>query len=116
MNHLPAPAPRARNTDPQPSHDAATNATHHAHDDQTIVLQAHANAGQRGLTGNELAETTGRDYSKIGPRRPALERDGFVEKAFGEDGKRMRRGGQGVYRVTAKGIAAVDVLNGRPAA
>lgn len=46
-----------------------------------IVLAAHVAAGERGLTGPELAVATRRTYEQIGPRRKPLEMAGLVEKA-----------------------------------
>lgn len=94
-----------RHTDPHASRIAAARAAYGARDNTDLCLRAHVDAGERGLTGDELAAATGVAYQAIGPRRPGLERDGLLEKVRGEDGRQLRRGGKGVYRATADGRA-----------
>lgn len=94
------PLALARNTDPAPAHEAAAKVN--VHGDAWLVLRAHVEAGERGLTGDDLEAATGRKYQAIGPRRPWLEAQGWVA-ATGD-----RRGGKGVYVATAEGVAAWD--------
>jgi hypothetical protein len=70
--------PLARTSDPQTAHDAAHAARSTAAHNRYRVLQAHYAAGERGLTGDELAAATGLPYAVIGPRRPSLEADGLI--------------------------------------
>lgn len=95
---VPAPPAHARNTDPAPAHEAAARVN--VHGDAWLVLRAHVEAGERGLTGDDLEAATGRRYSNIGPRRPWLEAQGWVAPT-GD-----KRGGKGVYVATAEGVAA----------
>jgi hypothetical protein len=48
--------------------------------DRELVLRAHREAGEVGLTGEELATVTGRRYESVGPRRPGLVADGLLFK------------------------------------
>lgn len=102
----------ARRTDPTPAHQAA--ATVNATDDAHAVLLAHLAAGPTGLTGDELATALGRPYEAVGPRRPALRDAGWVEQVIGPDGKQVRRGGKGVWRITDAGVTAAHNIR-RPA-
>ena len=98
-----ADAPRARLSDPATAHEAAARALPWASVARWIVLCAHADAGERGLTGNELEQATGKPYAKLGPRRPALEAEGLVEKVYKTPSQPVRREGQQVYRCTELG-------------
>lgn len=91
-------APIARNTDPQAAHDAAARAAHDYTFDQWLVLAAHV--ASRDLNGDELGAVCGRPYQSVGPRRPALERNGLIEETG------TRRKGKGCYRATDAGRAA----------
>lgn len=91
-------APIARNTDPQAAHDAAARARHDYTFDQWLVLAAHV--ASRDLNGDELGAVCGRPYQSVGPRRPALERNGLIEETG------TRRKGKGCYRATDAGRAA----------
>lgn len=73
--------PVARSTDPDTAHDAARGARGRLTADMRLVLAAHVAAGERGLTGAELAAVTRRPYESVGPRRKPLEVAGLVEKA-----------------------------------
>ena len=100
----PAPnAPLARTTDPAASHQAATRAATFAESNRAKVLIAHADAGPRGLTGDELEEATKRPYESLGPRRPSLERAGLIVKVTDEFGHALQRNKKQVYRVTPAG-------------
>lgn len=70
--------PLARPTDPQTAHDAANVAKSSTAANRLRVLIAHRDAGERGLTGDELAAATGEPYAVIGPRRPSLAEDGLI--------------------------------------
>ena len=91
-------APIARSTDPQAAHDAAARAAHDYTFDQWLVLAAHV--ASRDLNGDELGAVCGRPYQSVGPRRPALERNGLIEETG------TRRKGKGCYRATDAGRAA----------
>lgn len=91
-------APIARNSDPQAAHDAAARAAHDYTFDQWLVLAAHV--ASRDLNGDELGAVCGRPYQSVGPRRPALERNGLIEETG------TRRKGKGCYRATDAGRAA----------
>lgn len=91
-------APIARNTDPQAAHDAAARAAHDYTFDQWLVLAAHVASVD--LNGDELGAVCGRPYQSVGPRRPALERNGLIEETG------TRRTGKGCYRATDAGRAA----------
>jgi len=80
LDLLPA-TPVARSTDPDTAHDAARGARARLTADMRLVLAAHVAAGERGLTGAELAAVTRRPYESVGPRRKPLEVAGLVEKA-----------------------------------
>ena len=80
------------------------------------MLCAHADAGEHGLTGNELETVTGRPYAKLGPRRPALEAAGLVEKVFKTPSQPVRRDGQQVYRCTPLGYEHATAVRRRGAA
>lgn len=97
--------PAARSTDPSTSHDAARRASSRAAADSELVLLAHADAGERGLTGYELAAATGRWYSSVGPRRPGLERLGLIAKVTGLRRENDRGNPEQVYRITHAGKA-----------
>ena len=70
--------PLARTSDPQTAHDAANVAKSSTAANRLRVLIAHRDAGERGLTGDELAAATGEPYAVIGPRRPSLAEDGLI--------------------------------------
>jgi hypothetical protein len=108
--------PRARLSDPATAHEAAARALPWASVARWIVLCAHADAGERGLTGNELEQVAGRPYAKLGPRRPALEADGLVEKLYRTPSQPVRRDGQQVYIVTALGLEHARAVRQRGAA
>jgi len=72
--------PLARATDPDTAHHAARAQAGRLTADMRLVLAAHVAAGERGLTGPELAAATRRTYEQIGPRRKPLERAGLVEQ------------------------------------
>jgi hypothetical protein len=93
----------ARHTDPNTSHQAARRAAHSAVSNSDMCLIAHAEAGTRGLNGDELEAKTGRPYQTIGPRRPDLERAGYVEQATTADGVPIERNNKQVYRITDAG-------------
>jgi len=91
-------APIARNSDPAAAHDAAARAAHDYTFDQWLVLAAHVASVD--LNGDELGAVCGRPYQSVGPRRPALERNGLIEETG------TRRKGKGCYRATDAGRAA----------
>ena len=97
--------PLARTSDPDTSRAAAIVARNKLTDNQRRVLIAHAEAGADGLSGDEMAEKMGGEaqYALLGPRRPQLERAGFLEKA----GLRPNRRNNPVqvYRCTPSGFA-----------
>ena len=95
-------APIARNTDPQPAHDAARTAKSIASERRVLTLHAHEAAGERGLTGDELELVTGIDYDVIGPRRPWLVDNGFLV-ATGARRVNRRGNSEGVYVITDAG-------------
>jgi hypothetical protein len=100
--------PRARNSDPQTAHQAAARARSTAALNRDRCLIAHADAGDEGLTGEELAAATGLEYATIGPRRPRLEDDGLLVKGR-RDGcewtrPNARGNAQQVYVATAAGL------------
>ena len=95
--------PAARVTDPSTSHEAARRASSRAAADAELVLLAHADAGERGLTGSELEAATRRSYSVIGPRRPGLERLGLIAKVNGMRRENDRGNPEQVYRITGSG-------------
>ena len=99
----PVPAPLARTTDPAASHQAASRAAIFAESNRAKVLIAHADAGPRGLTGDELEEATKRPYESLGPRRPSLERAGLIVKVTDDLGNDVQRNKKQVYRVTIAG-------------
>lgn len=100
--------PVARATDPQPAWNAAADAKSAAARNRVRCIMAHANAGDNGLTGDELERETGVAYETIGPRRPWLEDNGFLVAA----GTRPNNGGRsvGVYVITAEGRRMVADL------
>ncbi len=95
--------PAARSTDPSTSHDAARRASSRAAADSELVLLAHADAGERGLTGYELEAATRRPYQSVGPRRPGLERLGLIAKVPGLKRENERGNPEQVYRITHAG-------------
>ena len=108
-----AGAPIARLTDPPAAHEAAARVAEWAQVHRWIVLCAHADAGEHGLTGNELEQVTGRPYAKLGPRRPALERDGLVRKLYRTPSQPVRRDGQQVYVITSTGVEHAHAVRAR---
>jgi hypothetical protein len=104
-----APHRHARNTDPEPAHTAAAKAQTHAAQSRCDVLFAHIDAGDNGLTGEELETVIGRPYKNIGPRRPWLCDNGFIVKTaitrLNKDDNAM-----GVYVVTEAGVAMGEQL------
>lgn len=100
--------PRARVTDPVTAHHAADRARHKLTENQRAVLQAHAQAGPQGLTGDEMADLFGGEhtYPLYGPRRPQLERAGLLEKAGMRNNRRNNP--VTVYRCTEAGYAAAE--------
>ncbi len=107
--------PVARSTDPDTSWHAANKAKTVAAEDRIKCLMAHVKAGDSGLTGDELEQVTGRPYQSIGPRRPWLEDNGFIEKAHGV--KRANRAGNAeqVYRITPAGYEMAAKLEAEAA-
>lgn len=99
------PLARARHSDPASAHEAARRARRELTDNQRRVLIVHAQAGADGLSGDEMADKMGGEaqYALLGPRRPQLERAGFLEKA----GLRPNRRNNPVqvYRCTPSGFA-----------
>jgi len=91
--------PAARATDPATSHEAAARAALNVTFDAWLVLAAHVEA-ENGLTGDELADATGRKYESVGPRRKPLTTDGWLV------GTEERRNRKGVWEATDKGRAA----------
>jgi hypothetical protein len=73
-----APPAVARSTDPVTSWDAAR--TVDVLSVRELVLRAHREAGEAGLTGEELVTVTGRRYESVGPRRTGLVADGWLFK------------------------------------
>lgn len=98
----PIDEPSARATDPQPAHDAAKTAKALASERRIICLLAHETAGGEGLTGHELEAATGIEYDVIGPRRPWLERNGFLEPN-GLRRANPKGNTEGVYVITEAG-------------
>jgi len=100
--------PVARATDPRPAWNAAADAKSAAARNRVRCIMAHANAGDHGLTGDELEQATGVPYQTIGPRRPWLEDNGFLVAA----GTRPNNGGRpvGVYVITGEGRSMVADL------
>ncbi len=98
-----AAVPLARTTDPQTSHDAAHTARGRARQDAWLVLVAHRNAGDQGLTGTELEDATDRPYQSVGPRRPALCAAGWIEAWEGCKRPNRRGNPEQVYRITTDG-------------
>ena len=99
---------KARITDPVTSHMAAKRANGKAAADAEAVLQAHAEAGERGLTGEELELAMRRPYQSVGPRRPGLERQGLLIKAGTRTNSRGNT--ETVYRITRAGLQAAQQL------
>ena len=99
--------PLARTSDPQSAHDAANVARSSAAANRMRVLIAHRDAGERGLTGDELAAATQLPYSVIGPRRPSLEADGLI---YATNVRRPSNRGvmQQVYAITEAGRVTAD--------
>ncbi len=95
--------PAARATDPGTSHEAARRASSRAAADSELVLLAHCDAGERGLTGHELEAATRRPYESVGPRRPGLERLGLIAKVTGMRRENERGNPEQVYRITNAG-------------
>ena len=102
-DELSALPPTARTSDPGTSHKAATRAAIKAESNKALLLIAHAEAGSRGLTGDEIETATGKPYQSIGPRRPALEEAGLVRKAIGDNGRLVERNDKQVYVITPMG-------------
>ena len=94
------PGAHARNTDPAAAHQAAALANTNVRFDTWLVLAAHIAAGEHGMTGDDFLKRTGRDYTRLGPRRPWLVDAGWVELAD------VKRKAKGVYRATDAGRAA----------
>jgi hypothetical protein len=92
---VPAPPALSRATDPATSRMAA--ATVDVLSDRELVLRAHREAGDAGLTGEELATVTGRRYESVGPRRPGLVADGLLFKVPGVRRANSRGNMQDVY-------------------
>jgi len=99
--------PVARHTDPATAHDAANVAKSNAAHNRLKVLLAHYEAGERGLTGDELEQATGLPYETLGPRRPALEADGLIV-ATGTRRPNRRGNMQAVYRITEAGRVVAE--------
>lgn len=98
-----APVARARTTDPDTSHDAARKVN--VHGDTWLLLRLHVEAGERGLTGDDIETVSGRPYQSLGPRRPWLVEAGWVA-ATGD-----KRNGKGVYTATPAGVEAWNRQN-----
>lgn len=112
----PAATANTRTLDPTTSHQAAEKVRNRTKADTELVLVAHARAGARGLTGDELEQATGRPYQSVGPRRPALEKQlGYIAKRTDATGRVVtrtnRRGNsETVYAITPAGLAAARRL------
>ena len=83
---------RARNTDPDTSHEAAERATPAVPALRDLIVEA-LRKERYGLTSRQLAEKTGRDLVSISPRLKPMVEDGVVKRAAwfyqGENGRRM---------------------------
>lgn len=81
------PPPRARNTDPQSSHEAAERAFASAKDQEKWILACLRGRGPHGATGKEIAETLGPGWTNVvvGRRIAALRE---VEELVSFDGKK----------------------------
>lgn len=101
--------PLARSTDPDASHAAAKRAKTSAQADEDALLIAHADAGDHGMTGDDIGRVFG-SYESVGPRRPRLERAGLVEKVLDDEGQQIKRNRKGVYRITTRGRIEADRL------
>lgn len=108
--------PSSRSTDPETSQRAATKAAINAASNRARLLIAHHEAGQHGLTGDDIEAATGIAYQAIGPRRPSLERAGLVAKAIGDDGQYITRNDKQVYRITSRGAIEARRLQREDAA
>jgi hypothetical protein len=99
--------PVARRTDPHTAHTAAAKASKVVTEARRLVLKAHYDAGEYGLTGEELEEATGRPYESVGPRRPWLEGAGWIRKSAL---RRPNRAGNmmQVYTITPTGCTEVE--------
>lgn len=72
------PWPRARQSDPATSHQAARDATPNAGTHRARALAALRAAGPRGLTDFELADRLGLQQTSAGKRRGELRDQGWV--------------------------------------
>jgi hypothetical protein len=103
-----APEPRARNSDPETSHDAARFAKFGAEDHRGVVLLCLADAYPDGLTDFEVDERTARIESR--KRRTEL-----VELRYVESTEERRRSPRGVpaivWRATEAGVAHARTLS-----
>ena len=83
---------RARNTDPDTSHEAAERATPAVPHLRDLIV-AELRKQPYGLTSRQLAERTGRDLVSISPRLKPMVADGIIRRAAwfysGEGGRRM---------------------------
>ena len=79
---------RARNSDPETSHDAARRISHRLTELETLVLSALQEAGYYGATSGEVAEATGVDLQSVTPRfAPMAERGLVVRTKSRRDGR-----------------------------
>lgn len=75
----PPPGPKARATDPETSHEAATvTPIHIKASHRKMVLEALERAGEEGLTDFDLERITGVQQTSIGVRRGELMKLGLV--------------------------------------
>lgn len=90
----------ARSTDPTTSRDAAKKID--ATKLENAVWLALWDAGERGLTANEVVEITGIEYRSVSPRFKPLRGKGAIRLIIDSDGKALRRNGQQVHVATRK--------------
>jgi hypothetical protein len=94
--------PRARLTDPEPSHQAADDAKRNVRATRKLVLLAHARRPS-GLTDYELADIVGLQQNSAGKRRGDLMKAGLIEPT--EERRPGPTGSScGVYRITRDGL------------
>ena len=79
---------RARNSDPETSHDAARRISHRLTELETLVLSALQEAEYYGATSGEVADATGIDLQSVTPRfAPMAERGLVVRTKSRRDGR-----------------------------
>ncbi len=122
-------APFARNTDPDTSHQAARDAAINATSSRMAVLFCHYQHRKGGLNDFELAEILGRQQTSVGSRRADLMKPSrghvpepyVAEMLHPQTGKPLKEESPSgslckVWRITAAGIAAVEIMLERDAA